>query len=63
MNFQLKAQHTHRLLALRDDESGQDMAEYAVLIGLVSLAVIVVVAVLGGTISTVFKDIGTSFTP
>ena len=45
---------------LLDDESGQDMAEYAILIGLVALAVIASVVVLGGTIATVFNDIGST---
>ena len=32
------------------DESGQDLAEYALLIGLIALVVIVAVRILGGTI-------------
>lgn len=63
MNSYLKAQPTHRLLALRDDESGQDMAEYAILIGLVALAVIVAVTLLGQTIAATFNTIGSSLTP
>ncbi len=58
-----KAQPTNRLLALRDDDSAQDMAEYAILIGLVALAVLVTVAVLGQTIAATFNSIGTSITP
>ena len=46
--------------ALLLDESGQDLAEYAILIGLIALAVIVAVRLLGGTISTVFNAIGTT---
>jgi len=42
------------------DESGQDLAEYAILIGLIALAVIAAVTLLGGTISTVFNSIGTT---
>jgi len=46
--------------ALMIDESGQDLAEYAILIGLIALAVIVAVRLLGDTISNVFNDIGTT---
>jgi len=63
MNSHPKAQPTNRLLALRDDDSGQDMAEYAILIGLVALAIIVTVTVLGQTIAATFNSIGTSITP
>ncbi len=45
--------------ALMRDESGQDLAEYAILIGLIALAVIVAVQLLGGTIATIFNNIGT----
>jgi len=45
--------------ALLQDESGQDLAEYAILIGLIALAVIAAVTLLGGTISDIFNDIGT----
>ena len=48
------------LLSIWTDESGQDLAEYAILIGLIALAVIVAVRLLGGTISTVFNAIGTT---
>lgn len=42
------------------DESGQDMAEYAVLIAFLALAVMVATALLGGTIANTFNDIGSS---
>jgi Flp pilus assembly pilin Flp len=42
------------------DECGQDLAEYAVLIGFVALAVVVAVALLGDSISALFNDLGTS---
>jgi len=48
------------LRKLFDDESGQDLPEYAVLIGLVALTVIAAVALLGGNISTTFNDVGSS---
>lgn len=46
--------------ALMIDESGQDLAEYAILIGLIALAVIVAVRLLGNTISNVFSSIATT---
>lgn len=46
--------------ALMVDESGQDLAEYAILIGLIALAVIVAVRLLGTTISNIFNRIGST---
>lgn len=46
--------------ALMRDESGQDLAEYAILIGLIALAVIVAVQLLGTTISNIFNAIATT---
>lgn len=49
--------------ALRDflnDEAGQDLPEYAVLIGLVALTVVAAVVLLGGSISNTFNDVGSS---
>lgn len=45
---------------LLNDEAGQDLPEYAVLIGLVALTVIAAVALLGENISTTFNDVGSS---
>lgn len=42
------------------DEAGQDLPEYAVLIGLVALTVVAAVVLLGGNISTTFNDVGSS---
>lgn len=60
MQSQLQTGFRSRLAALRTDESGQDLAEYAVLIGLVALAVVSAVLLLGETIATVFNDIGST---
>ena len=46
--------------ALMQDESGQDLAEYAILIGLIALAVIVAVQLLGDTLSSIFTRISTT---
>ena len=40
-------------------EKGQDLAEYALLIGLIAIAVIIVLGVLGGNINTIFTYIST----
>jgi pilus assembly protein Flp/PilA len=37
-------------------EEGQDLAEYAILLALIALIVIVAVTLLGGNISTVFNN-------
>ena len=43
--------------ALWSDESGQDLAEYALLIALIAIVVIAAVTLLGGNINTVFNNI------
>lgn len=43
--------------ALWNDESGQDLAEYALLIALIAIVVIAAVTLLGGNIQTVFTNI------
>jgi Flp pilus assembly pilin Flp len=48
------------LLSNWTDESGQDMAEYAILIGLVALAVILAVMLLGDAILFVFNSINST---
>lgn len=45
---------------LRSDDSGQDLAEYAVLIGLIALAVVVAVAILGSNIAELFATLGST---
>ena len=42
---------------VRKGEKGQDLAEYALLIGLIALIVILVVTLLGTQISTIFANI------
>ena len=39
-------------------EEGQDLAEYALLIGLIALVVILAVTFLGGQLSSLFSTIG-----
>ena len=46
--------------ALWTDESGQDLAEYALLIALIALAVIVAVSLLGTRVSNVFNTTGST---
>jgi pilus assembly protein Flp/PilA len=42
---------------LRDEESGQAMVEYALILALVSVAAIGILKILGGTVSGVFSKI------
>jgi Flp pilus assembly pilin Flp len=44
------------VVALRRDESGQDLAEYALLVALIALVVVVAVSLTGQTISEFFVD-------
>lgn len=48
---------THLWNLLYTDESGQDLAEYALLIALIAIVVIAAVTLLGGNIQTVFNNI------
>jgi pilus assembly protein Flp/PilA len=45
------------LEALWRDDSGQDLAEYALLIALIALVAIVAVTLLGTNIAAIFNDI------
>ena len=44
----------------RKSEKGQDLAEYALLIGLIALVVILAVTILGTNISEVFSNVAES---
>lgn len=48
--------------AIWNDESGQDLAEYALLIALIAIVVIAAVTLLGTNISTVFNNIAGKLT-
>ncbi len=45
---------------LAKSEKGQDLAEYALLIGLIALVVLIAVTLLGANISSVFTNIATT---
>ncbi len=49
-------------LLSKRSEKGQDLAEYALLIGLIALIVILAVTLLGEQISTVFSAIANNIT-
>ena len=51
-----------KLLNLLQDESGQDLIEYALVAGLIGLGAITAMTSLKGSISTTFTNIGTSLT-
>jgi len=44
---------------LPKDEKGQDLSEYAMLIGVIAIVVLVAVELLGGNLLGVFNDIAT----
>lgn len=48
------------LSSLRNNEEGQDLAEYALILVLVSIAAIAALGLLGGQIATVFGQITTA---
>jgi pilus assembly protein Flp/PilA len=46
---------------LIDDESGQDLIEYALVAALIALGAVMSIKTLGTKISTAFTNIGTTF--
>ena len=48
------------LVNLLRREEGQDLAEYAIMIGLVALVVLVAVTLLGTNLSRLFAEMGTT---
>lgn len=48
------------LRSLRDDESGQGLVEYALILVLIAIIVIAALTFLGGEVSTVFSNIASS---
>jgi len=51
MNF------TNRMRALVNDDAGQDLLEYALLVGLIALVAVVAVTATGTNVSNVFNKI------
>jgi pilus assembly protein Flp/PilA len=47
-------------LAFRDDERGQGLAEYALILALIAIVAIVALIFLGGEISKIINSVGTS---
>ena len=45
------------LKALREEESGQAMVEYALILALVSVAAVGILSILGGSVSSIFNKI------
>jgi pilus assembly protein Flp/PilA len=50
------------LRALKDDESGQDLIEYALVAGLIGLGAVAAMSSLATTIGTAFSSVGSSLT-
>ena len=48
------------LAAVRRDEEGQGLAEYALILALIAIVAIVALLFLGGQISTILNSVGTS---
>jgi pilus assembly protein Flp/PilA len=51
---------TQFLAALRRDEEGQGLAEYALILALIAIVAIVALLFLGGQISGILSNVGTS---
>jgi pilus assembly protein Flp/PilA len=48
-----------RLRAFVKNEEAQDLIEYALLVGLISLVAVAAITAAGGSINTIFTNIGT----
>jgi pilus assembly protein Flp/PilA len=46
--------------ALRRDEDGQGLAEYALILALIAIIAIIALIFLGGQVSTILSDVGAS---
>ena len=51
---------TKFLAAIRRDEDGQGLAEYALILALIAIVAIVALIFLGGQVSTILSKVGTS---
>jgi pilus assembly protein Flp/PilA len=49
-----------RLRAFTRNEEAQDLIEYALLVGLISLVAVVAITAAGGSVNTIFTNIGTA---
>jgi len=49
-------------LARRDDEEGQTLVEYGLLLALIAIVVIAALVVLGPIVSGIFDEVGTELT-
>lgn len=58
--LELYVRFTNWLQEITEREEGQDLAEYALLIGLIAIAVVLAVTFLGSQISLVFSRIGSA---
>lgn len=52
-----------KFLNLVKDESGQDIAEYAVLLAVILVIVVGTIRLIGGQANTVFSQVGSSIAP
>ena len=54
MNF------SYRLRSFLRNEEGQDLIEYALLVGLIALVAVAAITAAGGSVNTIFQNIGAS---
>jgi pilus assembly protein Flp/PilA len=47
----------HRLYSFSRNEEGQDLIEYALLVGLISLVAVVAIGLAGGSVNDIFTSI------
>jgi Flp pilus assembly pilin Flp len=50
----------NRLRALPRDQEGQDLIEYALLVGLISLVAVIAITAAGSSVQTIFTNIAAS---
>ena len=50
----------YRIMSLRNDEEGQGLAEYALILALIAVVAVVALGLLGGTITGILSKVGSS---
>jgi pilus assembly protein Flp/PilA len=62
LDVELAQKEVHRMLAFFREEDGQGLVEYALIIAVIAIAVIVAMIFLRGQLQNIFSNIGNNLT-